>query len=593
MMLCLCSTLPPQIPKPTHLDHATSQNHHLKQARALLIKTNAPLSHVDLAHVPAIVPWNSCLKFFAERGAPCDTISLFLRLRQLSILPDHFTCSFLLKACTISSDIVTGRIIHAYVQKLGFQSNLILQNMLLHLYASCGETSHARLMFDKMPQQDVATWNIMIGHLISAGDVGAARDLFDSMPRRNVRSWTSVISGLAKCGMSEEALRVFSEMEREGSRPNEVTVVAVLVACAQLGDLEFGKSIHRFAEGNGFLRNVYVCNALIDMYVKCGCLEEGCRVFDGMRERTVVSWSSMIVGFAMHGEGEKGLELYEEMIRSGMKPNHVTFIGVLHACSHVGLVDKGREFFTIMRRDYGIVPGVEHYGCLVDLLSRAGRLEEAREVIANMSVPPNGVVWGALLGGCRLHKNIKLAEEAMRHLSELDPLNDGYYVVMSNVYAEAGKWEEVSRIRRSMKSRGVKKTQGCSSITIDGVVHEFVAGDETHPQAKGIFEMWEKLLVKMKMKGYIPDTSVVLLDMEDEQKEIFLYRHSEKLALVYGLINTKPGMPIRIMKNLRVCEDCHTAFKLVSEIENREIVVRDRNRFHCFKNGACTCKDYW
>ncbi|MED6147065.1 hypothetical protein PIB30_040539 [Stylosanthes scabra] len=210
-----------------------------------------------------------------------------------------------------------------------------------------------------------------------------------------------------------------------------------------------------------------------------------------------------------------------------------------------------------------------------------------------MPMSPNGVIWGALLGGCRLHKNTKLAEEAMRHISELDPLNDGYYVVLSNAYAEVGKWEEVTKIRKLMKKRGVKKTPGCSSITIDGTVHEFVAGDESHPECNEIFEMWDKLLVKMKEKGYVPNTSVVLLDVEDKEKEKFLFRHSEKLALVYGLMNTKPGMPIRIMKNLRVCEDCHAAFKIISAVEKREIVVRDRNRFHCFKNGECTCKDYW
>ncbi|XP_061346479.1 pentatricopeptide repeat-containing protein At4g21065-like [Gastrolobium bilobum] len=587
----------------------------LKQAHALLIKTNASLSNLPLTRValvcaltpsfsyahqilhrseiPEIVTWNTCLKIFAESDSPQHAIFLFRRLRQMGTLPDHFTCSFVLKACTHSLDIVNGRIVHGYVEKLGFQSNLILQNMVIHLYAMCGEMGDARLLFDKMTQRDVVTWNIMISQLIKVGDVGGAYELFSLMPQRNVRSWTSMISGFVQCGKSEEAVDLFLEMEREGLNPNVVTVVAVLAACADLGDLEFGRNVHWLAIQNGFRGNVHVCNTLIDMYVKCGCMEEGYKVFDAMRERSVVSWSIMIAGFAVHGKGEKALELYGEMIRSGIKPNHVTFTGLLHACSHMGLVDKGREFFTIMTQDYGIEPKIEHYGCLIDLFSRAGLLKEAHEVILNMPMSPNGVIWGALLGGCRLHKNTELAEEAMRHISKLDPLNDGYYVVLSNIYAEAGKWEEVAKIRILMKNRGVKKTPGFSRITIDGVVHEFVAGDETHPQAEQIFEMWAKLLVKMKVQGYIPNTSLVLLDVEDEQKVKFLFRHSEKLALVYGLMNTKPGMPIRIMKNLRVCEDCHVAFKLLSAIENREIVLRDRNRFHCFKNGICTCKDYW
>ncbi|KAK7305258.1 hypothetical protein VNO77_43160 [Canavalia gladiata] len=614
-MLCSCSIVTPQSNHHHHLITNFNTPFELKQAHAFLIKTNAPLSTLSLtrvatvcaltpsfsyahqilhlSNVPEIVPWNSCLKFFVERASPQDAITLFVRLRQMGTFPDHFTCSFVLKACTRLLDVFIGRIVHGYVEKLGLQQNLILQNMVVHLYAICGEMRDAQQLFDKMPQRDVVTWNIMIGQLMKRGDVGGAYGLFSLMPERNVRSWTSMISGFVRCGKAKKAVELFLEMEREGLRPNEVTLVAVIAACADLGDLEFGKRVHRLANENGFQGNVLVCNTLIDMYVKCGCLEEGCSVFYSMPERTVVSWSSLIAGFATHGHGEKALELYGEMVGLGVKPTHVTFVGILHACSHMGLVDKGCEFFTIMIKDYGIVPRVEHYGCLVDLFSRAGLLKEAHEVIVNMPMAPNGVIWGALLGGCRLHKNTELAEEAMRHISELDPRNDGYYVVLSNVYAEAGKWEEVTRIRKLMKNRGVKKTPGCSSITIDGVVHEFVAGDETHPHAEKIFEMWEKLLVKMKAIGYVPNTSVVLLDVEDKEKEKFLFRHSEKLALVYGLMNTKPGMPIRIMKNLRVCEDCHAAFKLISEIENREIVVRDRNRFHCFKNGTCTCKDYW
>ncbi|RYQ96888.1 hypothetical protein Ahy_B08g092808 [Arachis hypogaea] len=608
--MMFCSTLPSTpshhhqkvLDPPPSTVNATNFNTvlELKQVHALLVKTQShhslPLTRVALicaltnhfsyAHKilrlspnsQELFAWNFCLKHFAEGESPHDAITLFRRLRQMGTpIPDHFMCSFVLKACTRVSDIQTGRIIHAFVVKLGLTANLVLQNMFVHLYAVCGEMSDARLVFDKMPQRDVVTWNIMISQLVKAGDFRGAYGLFCLMPERNVKTWTSMISGFVRCGKSEEAVGLFLEMEREGLRPNEVTVVAVLAACADLGDLELGRSVHQFADRSGFHGNVHVCNTLIDVYVKCGCLEEGYRVFVAMRDRrTVVSWSSMIAGFAMHGYGEKALELYDEMIGSGVEPNHVTFIGLLHACSHMGLVEKGREIFATMTRAYGIVPRIEHYGCLVDLLSRAGLLKEAHEVIINMPILPNGVIWGALLGGCRLHKNTELAEEAMKHISELDPLNDGYYIVLSNAYAEVGKWEEVTKIRKLMKNRGVKKTPGCSSITIDGTVHEFVAGDESHPECDEVFEMWEKLLVKMKEKGYVPNTSVVLLDVEDKEKEKFLFRHSEKLALVYGLINTKPGMPIRIIKNLRMCEDCHAAFKILSAIEKKEIVLPRR-----------------
>lgn len=587
----------------------------LKQVHAHLIKTSTPLSSIPLARVafvcaltpslpyaqrifnhvekPETVVWNSCLKAFAEGENPKSAILLFYQLRELDVFPDSFTLSSVLKACMHLLDVSNGRIIHGYVEKLGLQSNMFLQNTVVNLYATCGVHGDARLLFDKMPQRDVVTWNIMMTHLVKLEDIEGAYDLFLRMPEKNVRSWTLMIAGYVQCGKPKDAIRLFLEMEKTGMKPNEVTVVAVLAACADLGDLNLGRTIHEYSNQNGFERNIRISNTLIDMYVKCGCLDGAQQVFNKMEARTVVSWSAMIAGLAMHGKAEEALRLFSKMIRSGVKPNEVTFIGLLHACSHMGMIDEGRKFFASMTKDYGVVPRIEHYGCVVDLLSRAGLLQEAREFIMNMPIKPNGVVWGALLGGCKVYKNIELAEEAILHLSELDPLNDGYYVVLSNIYAEAQRWEDTARVRKLMRDRGVKKTPGWSSIAIDGTVHEFVAGDETHPQAVEIFKMWDKLLDKIKRNGYVPDTSVILLDIEEIEKEKFLYRHSEKLALVFGLMNTEPETPIRIMKNLRVCEDCHAAFKHVSAIFKREIIVRDRNRFHCFKDGSCSCRDYW
>ncbi|GMY30913.1 pentatricopeptide repeat-containing protein At4g21065-like [Fagus crenata] len=598
-----------------HLLHSINTPFELKQLHAHFIKTNTPLSTLPLTKLalvcaltpdfpyaqqvfkrldkPEIVFWNSCLKAFAEGQSPFDAILLFYKLREFDVVPDDFTCSFVLKACASLLDFLNGRIVHGYVEKLGFRSNVFLQNMIVNLYALCGAMGDARLLFDKMLERDVVTWNIMISQLVKRGDVEGAYELFSWMPERSVRSWTAMIAGYVQCGKPKEAIRLFMEMEEAGLRPNEVTVVAVLAACADLGELDLGRRVHEYSNCSGYKRNVRVSNTLIDMYVKCGCLKDARRVFDEMEEQTIVSWSAMIAGLAMHGQAEEALRLFSKMIQIGMKPNDVTFIGLLHACSHMGMIDKGREFFTSMTRDYGIIPRIEHYGCMVDLFSRAGLLQEAYEFIMKMPIKPNGVVWGALLGGCRVHKNIELAEEAIQHLSELDPLNDGYYVVLSNIYAEAERWEDTAKVRRLMRDQGVKKTPGWSSITVDGVVHEFVAGDESHPQAEEIFQMWGKLLQKLKLKGYVPKTSIVLLEVEENEKEKFLYRHSEKLALAFGLMKTPPGMPIRIMKNLRVCEDCHAALKLISGIVNREIVVRDRNRFHCFKDGSCTCNDYW
>lgn len=480
------------------------------------------------------------------------------------------------------------------MEKLEFGSDLFLQNMLLQLYASCESMGDARRMFDKMPERDVVTWNIMIAQLVKREeDAVAAFELFSRMPQKNVRSWTSMIAGYVQCGKPSEAVHLFLDMEAAGLRPNEVTVVAAVAACADLGALDLGRRIHKYSDRNGFRTNTRVSNAMITMYAKCGCLEDARRVFNEMEERTVVSWSAMIGGLAQHGQAGDAFQLFSQMTQTGIMPNRVTFLGLLHACNHMGLVDEGRQFFSQMMEDYGIAPGIEHYGCMVDIYSRAGLLQEVREFITKMPIKPNGVVWGALLGGCKVHRNIDMAEEAMAHLLEQYQQNDGYYIVLSNIYAQAGRWEDAARVRKLMRDKGVKKTQGWSSITIDGVVHKFVAGDETHPQAEEISLRWEMLLAEMKSKGYAPNTSVVLLDVEENEKHAVLNRHSEKLALVFGLLRTQPGTPIRIMKNLRVCEDCHAAFKLISNMVDREIVVRDRNRFHCFKGGGCSCKDYW
>ncbi|KAG6406326.1 hypothetical protein SASPL_133926 [Salvia splendens] len=605
----------PKPPLETELLHKFNSVSELKLVHSLLIKSGSPLSHLPLSRVAsvcALTPsflyaqrifqqvgqsetsaWNSCLRDFAESDTPFDAILLFHQLRRHNVCLDSFTCSFVLKACVKLMDLSHGRIVHALVVKLGLLFNLVLQNVILHMYASCGEINDAIILFDKMSQRDVVTWNTMIMQLVKRGDIASAHRMFLEMPDRNLRSWTAMIAGFVRCGKPKKAIDIFREMKQVGLKPNEATVVAVLAACADLGDLDLGRWIHDYSDKSGFTENVLVCNKLIDMYIKCGCLQAAKDVFEGMKKRTVVSWSAMIQGLALHGNVDEALGLFSKMIQTGVKPNDVTFVGLLNACSHMGLINEGRAFFARMTSDFAITPSIEHYGCMVDLLSRAGLLQEAYEFINQMPITPNAAIWGALLGGCKVHKDIEMAEVAMRHVHELDPHNDGYYIVLANIYSEAKKWEDTARVRKLMKERGLKKTYGCSSITINGLVHEFVAGDESHSQSEEIIEKWNELLVPLRQKGYVPNTSVVLLDMEENEKERYVFGHSEKLALVFGLINLPPRETVRIFKNLRVCEDCHAAFKLLSEIVKREIVVRDRNRFHIFKDGCCSCKDYW
>lgn len=316
-------------------------------------------------------------------------------------------------------------------------------------------------------------------------------------------------------------------------------------------------------------------------------------VFEKMEKKEVFTWNAMICGLGMHGRAEDAIELFFKMQKQKFRPNGITLLGVLSACAHSGMVDEGLRIFNSMEEVYGIEPGMEHYGCVVDLLGRAGLLGEAEEVMYSMPMEPSAAVWGALLGACRKHGDVELGERVGKILLELEPQNSGRYALLSNIYARAGRWDDVANVRKLMKERGVKTSTGISMIDFDGVVHEFKMGDGSHPQMKNIYLMLKNMIKRLKMEGYSPNTSQVLFDIEEEEKEAELQYHSEKLAIAFGLINTKPGTTIHVVKNLRMCEDCHSAFKLISQVYDREIIVRDRARYHHFKTGTCSCKDFW
>jgi pentatricopeptide repeat protein len=329
------------------------------------------------------------------------------------------------------------------------------------------------------------------------------------------------------------------------------------------------------------------------MFAKCGDVDKATNLFRSMRERNIVSWTSVIGGLAMHGRGVEAVAVFEEMVRSGVTPDDVVFIGLLSACSHSGLVDKGKGYFDSMRKDFSIVPKIEHYGCMVDMLCRAGLVKEALKFVQEMPIDPNPVVWRTLINACRAHGELKLGEKITRQLIRNEPMHESNYVLLSNIYAKMSDWEKKTRIREAMDMKGMKKIPGSTMIELDNEIYEFVAGDKSHAQSKEIYEMVDEMGKEMKRAGYMPTTTEVLLDIDDEDKEDTLNRHSEKLAIAFALLNTPPGTLIRIVKNLRVCDDCHSASKFISKIYNREIVVRDRNRFHHFKNGLCSCRDFW
>lgn len=343
----------------------------------------------------------------------------------------------------------------------------------------------------------------------------------------------------------------------------------------------------------GLQETVYIGTSVVDMYCKCGRIEAAKRAFNQMKEKNVKSWSAMVAGYGAHGHAKEALDVFYRMNSAGVKPNYITFVSVLAACSHAGMLDEGNYWFSAMENKFGIEPGVEHYGCMIDLLGRAGRLGEAYNLIKKMKVKPDFVIWGSLLAACRMHKNVELGEISARKLFELDPKNCGYYVLLSNIYADAGRWEDVERMRIFMKNRGLMKPPGFSLVEYKGRVHVFMVGDVEHPEHEKIYAYMEKLYVELEQAGYMPNMTSVLHDVNEEEKGMSIRVHSEKLAVAFGLMSSVPGATIQVIKNLRICGDCHTMIKLISKIRQREIVVRDSKRFHHFKDGFCSCKDYW
>ncbi|CAM6032334.1 unnamed protein product [Sphagnum compactum] len=514
------------------------------------------------------------------------------------------------------------------------QENVRVMNALISMYARCGSLDEAQQVFDNMDIKDVVSWNAMIvgyadhgqyaeafddaqqlfdrmvtknviswntmiggyaelGNSDQCGSMKDAQQVFDSMANRNVISWTAMIGGFSKDGGGEEAFSVFNQMQQEGIVPNTITFISILKLCASTAALLAGKRVHAIINQAGLQADICVGNALVDMYAKCGSIVDAQEVFDKMHERDVVSWNAMITGYAQHGLGEDALQLYDQMQQEGLSPDSATFVGVLSACSHAGLVYEGLQLFNSMCHDYSIIPTVEHYGCMVDLLGRAGLLNAAEGFIRNMPFEADASIWAAFLGACRIHSNVKLADHAAKILLRTETQNAAVYVQLSNIYAAAGLWDDVEKVRNSMKDRGVKKEPGRTWIELGDQTHSFMVEDRSHPQSEKIYAELDRLGKLIQTAGYVPDTRFVVHDVDEKLKEIAVCYHSEKLAIAFGIINMPSGTPIRIIKNLRVCTDCHTFTKFISKVTGREIVARDSRRFHHFKNGLCSCGDFW
>ncbi|XP_062195839.1 pentatricopeptide repeat-containing protein At5g66520-like isoform X1 [Phragmites australis] len=542
---------------------------------------------------------DALIRALSRSARPHLALPLYAHLLRAGLLPTPHTLPSLLKSIALSpaapGAAVLALAVHAHAVKLGLERFLLVSNALIRVHAGLlGRLADGILLLRTAPAVDASTFNTMITAYARAGRVADARDLFDEMPTRNAVSWSAMVNGYVQAGDGREALGMFARMQALGVCPDDTVLVGVLAACAQLGALEQGKWVHGYLKANGIRITVFLGTSLVDMYAKCGEVQLAMEVFEGMKDKNVLAWTTMIKGLAIHGRGSEALMLFSQMECLGVKPDDIAFIGALCACTHAGLVDKGRELFDSMVRKYGIKPKIEHYGCMVDLLARNGLLNEAREMIEKMPMKPDALIWGALMAGCRFHKNVELAEYVVKHWIVLEPDKSGAYVLLANIYAASGRHASAREIRHLMHEKGVDKTPGCSTVEIKGFIHQFIVGDLSHPHIKDILIKWHEIDSRIRLEeGYIPDKKEVLLDIEEEEKEDALSRHSEKLAIAFALISTSDGMPIRIVKNLRVCHDCHHVTKLISKVYGREIIVRDRTRFHLFKAGSCSCKDYW
>ncbi|KAK2385959.1 pentatricopeptide repeat-containing protein [Trifolium repens] len=509
-----------------------------------------------------VVSWNTVIDGLAQNGESEEAFSTFLKMLDEKVEPTNVTVMGALHACSNLGDLEQGRFVHRLLDQMKLGSNVSVMNSLISMYSKCKRVDIAASIFQNLKGKTNVTWNAMI-------------------------------LGYAQNGCVNESLNLFCTMQSQGIKPDSFTFVSVITALADLSVTRQAKWIHGLAMRTNMDKNVFVATALVDMYAKCGAIETARELFDTMEERHVITWNAMIDGYGTHGLGKAALDLFNDMQNeASIKPNDITFLSVISACSHSGFVEEGLYYFKIMKEDYGLEPSMDHYGAMADLLGRAGKLDDAWKFIHEMPIKPGVTVFGAMLGACKIHKNVELGEKAADKLFELDPDEGGYYALLANMYSAASMWDKVAKVRTAMEKKGLHKTPGCSLVEWRNEVHTFYSGSTNHPQSKRVYAYLETLGDEIKAAGYVPDNDSIH-DVEEDVKEQLVSSHSERLAIAFGLLNTKPGTTIHIRKNLRVCGDCHEATKYISLVTGREIIVRDLQRFHHFKNGRCSCGDYW
>ncbi|CAN6450823.1 unnamed protein product [Victoria cruziana] len=529
-----------------------------------------------------VISWTTIISAVDDNGEPEMGLQLFGEMLAAGAEPNEFTLTSVLGACCVMQALDAGKQLHGLIIKIGLETNASVRNSIMYMYLKSGEIEDSHKLFDNMDEMSLITWNKLIaGHA--------------QMMDRMDNDLSAHHSGL-------QALRIFQKMNRSTTKPDLFTFSSAISVCSKLVGLEQGEQLHAQTIKTGFITDVVVGSALVNMYSKCGSIEKASRAFVEMPTRTLISWTSMITGFAQHGRCHEALHLFEEMRLAGVRPNKVTFVGVLSACSHAGLVDDCLKYFEMMKREYGIKPVMDHYACVIDMFVRIGDLDKAFKFVREMEIEPNEFIWSILLAGCRSHGNIELGFVAAERLLELKPKDAEIYFMLLNTYLQAERWKDLSRVRKIMKDEKIMKLRDWSWISIKDAVYSFRANDGSHPQIVYIHEFLENLLKRSKEMGYIAEKNAemaedeedkqICVDQDNSSKATLATYHSELLAVAFGLINVQDGASIRIIKNIRMCRDCHSAIKTFSIITQREIIVRDGKRLHQFQNGECSCGDF-
>ncbi|KAL6139763.1 hypothetical protein ACLB2K_058065 [Fragaria x ananassa] len=530
------------------------------------------------------------------------------------------TYDALVSACISLRSIRGVKRVFGYMISNGFELDQYMRNRVLLMHVKCGMMIDARQLFGEMPERNPVSWNTIIGGLVDCGEfveafglfldmweeicdgesrvfatmIRAAADahcVFDEMPKKTTVGWNTIIAGYALHGYSDEALSMYYDMRDSGVPMDHFTFSMIIRICARLASLEHAKQAHAGLVRHGFGLDIVANTSLVDFYSKWGRIEDARHVFDQMPNKNVISWNALIAGYGNHGRGDEAVEMFEKMLEERMVPNHVTFLAVLSACSRSGLSERGWEIFESMSRDYKVKPRAMHYACMIELLGQEGNLDEAFALIRAAPFKPTANMWAALLTACRINENLELGKISAEELYGMEPQKLSNYVVLLNIYNSCGKLKEAAAVVQTLRRKGLRMLPACSWIEIKKQVHIFHSGDERHTQTREIYEKVDDLMVKIRRHGYIRDEKHLLPDV-DEHERISAY-HSEKLAIAYGLISTSDGTPLQIVQGHRICADCHSAIKLIAKVTEREIVVRDASRFHHFRNGGCSCGNYW